>query len=468
MAACCSKLPGQNSPLEEYPNMSRRAGKRRRPLRLDGSVLLLLAALCSVAPAQAQELRYSVSWMGNSFSGKDAWVLQDVDDLCVTPDGTVFTNVFWDEAGGNVQEYKDGALLQMARHTHGWGYEGGAGVAATSRYLFIVQNVDNEGGGLKGNSWPTKGTRWSGISRRLRRDIRQAAPFEGGHGKEGDVLQGAFLPVVTIPEGQSGALRGVCADEKQLYVSSPYDDSIKVYAVESMRPVRSWNVARPDKLCLDQQDRLWVLQRPTAAGDAAAHWRALCYSVEGALLRAHIDFPATMRPTALCVDRQNRLLVADAGEDQQIKIYANIDAFPKAATPFGVKGGLFAPPSGAFGPRRFNRPTGIGSDAAGHIVVASSGSTAGGSTVLECYAPDGALLWQRFGLTFVDIGDIDPNHPTEAYTKEEHFTLDPADTAGASWHYRGYTVNPYRYPDDPRLHTSPTTAWIRTLRGMKF
>ena len=220
--------------------------------------------------------------------------MQDVEDICVTPDGVLFTNVFWDEAGGNVQEFKDGSLLRVAGHTHGWGYQGGAAVAANAKYLFIVQTVDSEGGGLKGSSWPPKGTVWSGISRRQRADIRQAAPFPEGRGKEGDVLHGAFLPVVSLPDGKSGTLRGVCADEKRLFVSSPFDNTIKVYDVETMQPARSWPVAQPDKLCLDAAGNVWVLQRAETAG----HWQAQCFTPEGQPLPQRIAFASDgFRPT---------------------------------------------------------------------------------------------------------------------------------------------------------------------------
>src|SRR5579863_2348130 len=112
-----------------------------RPTAWTGLGLVLVTTLGfghRSAPTQPQPLNYTVSWVGNSFSGKEAWVLQDVEDLCVLPDGTLFTNVFWDEAGGNVQEYKDGRLVGVAGHTHGWGYEGGAAVAANAKYLFIA------------------------------------------------------------------------------------------------------------------------------------------------------------------------------------------------------------------------------------------------------------------------------------------------------------------------------------------
>ena len=123
---------------------------------------LLCALLALPAGAQTPKLDCTVSWFGNSYNGKSRWTLQDVADLCVLPDGTLFTNVFWDEGGANVQEYRAGDVVAVAGHTHGWGYDGGAAVAANAKCLFIAQRVGSEGGGLKGESWPPKGFRWNG------------------------------------------------------------------------------------------------------------------------------------------------------------------------------------------------------------------------------------------------------------------------------------------------------------------
>ena len=186
---------------------------RSNPRRFRCSALRLAVLLC-VCPwgatvGHGADLHYSVSWIGNSFGGKTAWVQQDVEGLWVEPDGTVFTNVRWDEAGGNVQQYHDGQLTAMAGHTHGWGYEGGEAIAANSKYLFIVQNIENEGGGLKGNSWPPKGFNWSGISRRHRNDITRAAPSPGGTARRATCFRGPSCPWRNSP---SMARAGCAAD----------------------------------------------------------------------------------------------------------------------------------------------------------------------------------------------------------------------------------------------------------------
>lgn len=439
--------------------------------------------ILGAAQLRAADLPSRVSWLGNDFSGKTAWIQQDVEGLWVEPDGTVFTNVYWDENGGNVEQFRGdepvaraghthgifyggGNLEARAGHTHGWGYEGGEAVASNSRYLFIAQNVDNENGHLVGNSWPAKGLIWAGVSRRQRADITKPAPFAGGHGKEGAVLPGAFLPVAELPKGERGRLRALWATETELYVSSPGENAIKVYDTESMKPLRAWTVARPDRLCLDRAGRVWVLQRPEAVG---GHWKALAFSSAGQPQSQQIDFESGVVPTGIAVDPRGRMLVADAGPDQQVKIYEALDAAPKLTGSFGVKGGIFAGPViGRAGDLRFNSPSALGVDGGGNITVASHGATAGGSTVLEAYTPEGKLLWRRLGLEFIDLADLDPAAQSEAFTKEEHFAMDWSKPAGQEGSYRGYTVNPYRYPDDPRLHLPATHVWLRRLAGRPF
>lgn len=119
------------------------------------SALFLSSVFYSALTTHAAEkapVDYTVSVIGNSFPGVPDWVQQDIHALRVAPDGTVYTNVPWDEAGRNAGVYKDGKILGDARHTHGWGYDGGEAIAFNDDFVFIAQTVDNEGGGLKDES----------------------------------------------------------------------------------------------------------------------------------------------------------------------------------------------------------------------------------------------------------------------------------------------------------------------------
>jgi hypothetical protein len=118
---------------------------------------------------------------------------------------------------------------------------------------------------------------------------------------------------------------------------------------------------------------------------------------------------------------------------------------------------------------RFNRPRAVGVDGAGNLYVANDGSIGGGGTVLESYAPDGTPRWQRFGLHFADVVDLDPE-TMQIYSTEEIFTLDLSKPAGEQWNYLAYTCDPQLDFDDARVKSrcSIPTAWHRRLDGHSF
>jgi hypothetical protein len=437
-------------------------------------VIVALACLASFPGVQADEpaplsrLNATVSWLGNTFPGATAWVQQDVKTIHVLPDGTVYTNVEWDEGGGQVAAYRDGTLLAIARHTHGWGQEGGLAVAANTKYLYLGQSMNNEGGGLKDpDTWPPKGRAWFGVARRLRSDITQPAPFAGGKGGKGDTLPRCFLPLVeTSDHGVTADLPGLAANDLRLYASNPHHRRIDVLDAETMQPVAHWPCDRPGPLALDADGSLWVLQ---TAGDSQPA-RVLRLDREGRPLPQRIAFPDGVVPTAIAVDPpRHRLLVADDGPDQQIRIYDQIDRDPRLAGTLGVKGGILAGPRpGQVGPLRFNRPSGVGVDDPGNIYVACDGQSAGGGTGLESYSPEGSLRWRVVGLEFVDMADVDPGSDSDIYTKEEHFHTDATRPRGQEAQYVGFTIDRLAYPDDPRLHIGSAGAWVRRIEGRPF
>jgi len=65
-----------------------------------------------VALSAAEPLRYSVSWVGNSFSGvSNRWVQNFCIHTKVQPDGTVNTWSHWDEGGKKFGVYQDGDVI---------------------------------------------------------------------------------------------------------------------------------------------------------------------------------------------------------------------------------------------------------------------------------------------------------------------------------------------------------------------
>ncbi|HZU37767.1 MAG TPA: hypothetical protein VFA18_17740 [Gemmataceae bacterium] len=87
---------------------------------------------------QYPSLPHTLSWLGNSFSGKEVWVQNRVSDGCVLPDGTLATIHVWDEAGREGGLYKDGKVigklegLPSAEYGHG-----GVAIATDGKYLYV-------------------------------------------------------------------------------------------------------------------------------------------------------------------------------------------------------------------------------------------------------------------------------------------------------------------------------------------
>ncbi len=388
---------------------------------------------------------------------------QDVHAMAVMPDGTVFTNVGWDEAGGNAGEYRDGELIRYARHTHGWGNNGGEAVAVNAKYVYLAVSVGNEGGGLKDPStWPPKGSTWLGISRRQRADLAQGAPFEGGKGGKGDSLVGSFLAVAEVPDLSKEVLAGVCADEKRIYVADPSSSQIEVYDAESMQLVASWKIDRAGPLAMDHAGGVWLLQGKRDGTPA----QLVRFDAQGGGRPAVFPFPPEIEPVAFCLAGDGRVLVADDSAAQQVRIYAVKEHSLAETGTFGTRGGIASGKPGAFGDRKLNHVTALGCDTKNNIYLAQDAQSGGGGTVLESYAlADGALRWRLLGLTFVDMADVDAGSDTDAFTKEEHFHLDYAQLAGREWSYAGYTIGRFRYPEDPRLHLWSAGAWVRHIGG---
>lgn len=84
-----------------------------RPLNLLGKTAASWLLLFLVAsPVRGADLSYTVSWVGNSFSGADdKWVQNFFIHMNTAPDGSCFTWSHWDEGGHKFGVYKDGDII---------------------------------------------------------------------------------------------------------------------------------------------------------------------------------------------------------------------------------------------------------------------------------------------------------------------------------------------------------------------
>lgn len=427
--------------------------------------LIAAAVLAAAGAGRAQTLEYTTTWLGNSFGGGQKWVQNFIEGLYVAPDSTCYAASGWDEACREFGIYRAGDVVGNCADTHGWGTGGGPAVTASERYLFIAHSHGNEGGHLTGEKYPPKGVTWFGVSRRTLDG--KHAPFEGGRGRFAD-----FLILHEAPEKTDAQARGLAADAKgRLFVSDTHAGAIRVLDAETMKTVREWKVARPGPLALDAGGTLWVLQ--AATDEPAAPLCVRRYDDQGKPLGPKITFGDGVVPTALAVHRKTgALLVTDNGPAQQVLIYTDLDTTPRCTGTFGEKGGMWAGPvRGRAGPKRLAGPMGVGTDAAGNLYVGCN--TPAGGSVLRAFAPDGRMLWELAGLEFVDCADTDPaSDGADVFTTEGRYTLDWSKTGpGTQWTWRSMTVDPWKYPRDPRLHEQHhdfTDVLFRRLAGRPY
>ncbi len=413
---------------------------------LVGLIVCSLITQC-MAPSVLPANSYTTSWIGNTFSGGSKWVQNFVDGMYVAPNGTVYTNSVWDEAGREAGIYKDGDVIGNASATHGWGRGGGGSVTANSKYIYIA--MTQEPSGNSGEDYPPSGKKWYCVRRYNLSG--SPAPFSGGRGYDNSML------IVST----SGDVTGLAAAGSELYVSDRAANRIRVYDTETMNEVRSWSFARPRQIAVDPQGDLWIIQAKGASNAP----KILHYSKTGTLLSGQIT--DVVAPTALAVDNQGRLLVAENGPRQQVLIY-NITGAPALVGSFGNRGGIYSGKRGEVGNLKLYGITGVGTDSSGNIYVNSNGFQ-GSGTDLRKFSPSGVLQWRLLGLEFLDNADADPGtNGVDVFTKHEHFVMDYSKGSGKEWTYEAYTLDKFRYPDDPRLHLSYTSAFVRRIQGKRL
>ncbi|BAZ01415.1 NHL repeat-containing protein [Tolypothrix tenuis PCC 7101] len=390
---------------------------------------------------------YKTTWIGNTFGGGKYWVQNNIDAMYVAANGTVYTNSIWDEAGREAGIYKDGKIAGMLDDTHGWSRLGGKAITVNHKYIYLAITQGSIGKTEK--DYPLDGTNWYCVRRY---DLSgKPAPFSGGRGWDKSML------IIS----QKAELTGLATFKKELYISDPAANRIRVYSTETMKELRSFNFIRPGAIAINSQGNLWIIQNKNSSNPA----KILHYSQDGKKLPQEIT--KVVEPTAIALDPQGRLLIAENGPRQQILIY-NVTEKPTQVGTFGTKGGIFAGNPGEVQDLKLYGITAVGTDAGGNIYVSNNGFHRPG-TDLRKFSPSGKKLWQLLGLLFVDNADADPQTDgVDVFAKQEHFVMDYSQPAGKKWTFKNYTLNPFKYPQDPRLHTSPDGTFIRRIKGKRF
>lgn len=253
------------------------------------------------------------------------------------------------------------------------------------------------------------------------------------------------------------------------YTTSIWDEAHREHGIyKDGKVIGNKDVKVDSRRCTDKQGKKWqivdywgrFLDPDVIAPQPAKKPTVRC--ADGRVITDVID------PTALCVDNQGRLMVAENGPDQNIRIY-DLAGEPKLVSTFGTKGGILSGTIGEVGPLKLYGIRGIGVDAENNIYVANNGFHYHGGSDLRAFSPDGKLRWNLLGLCFVNSGEFDPASDGKTlYMNAEKLGIDYTKPAGQQWTYQASTINPFKYPDDPRLSMPLETCWIRNIEGKKY
>jgi hypothetical protein len=406
------------------------------------------------------------SWVGNTYGGADGEFVQPgIQGLWVASDGTAYGEEIWNEGARELRGYRDGHVFGGNTYQHDNDIPNG-GVAVTGDTNYVYAAV-----------------RFGNTADVMRYDHNlNPAPFSGGTAPLGAVLK-------VNPRYES--LSALAVGNGKLYVADPNSyvsqtstappekSVIRIYSTANLGAGQqaSFPAPRARGLAIDGDGDIWVLEQADSSHPA----RIVRYTPTGRPTGQIVSGVAD--PSAIAVDTAGggvgRLFVTDDGPDQNIKIFSGLDGSPKLSGTFGVKGGVNAGPvPGTVGPRRFNGPNAIGVDAKGNIYVANDGLPSfavgnyGRGVSLEAYSPSGKLLWEDYAQRYSSTGSIDPSTGMDVYTAFDHYRLNLNKPVGQQWTRVGWTLNAFKYPNDPRIRyqgpTLPVNPTVRTIDRHKF
>lgn len=410
-----------------------------------------------------------------------AYMQMDIDDLYVFPDGTLVTNTLFDEGLNPISFYREinGEPIKLSGSGYGR-LMGGRGITSNGTHIFATANG-----------------RYGGPNFLVRLTLDgETAPVKIGKNKSYKVL----LRKHPKPPYNRNLVppQGIAAIGKEVFWADSVDRVIQVWGADTLVPIRNFPLDMtgtagddiPLKMDADSKGRLWIVQR-----DRKAVSRIRLYQTDGTWTGREIVRSgwAPMDIDSAVVKGKERMYVADAGPDQQVHVFADADKSPRLVHSYGVKGGVLAGPiRGKSGPERLFYPSGVGVDAEGNVYVASDSGSAlaledkniylygqrrgqGFGTVMAKFTPKGKEAWRLEGLEFVESAHVDPVEDEHVFTKDSHYVLDytlqtEEGTEHPSWTHVGWTIDPMRYPNDPRLFYRHEDLNVKVFRadGKRF
>ena len=408
----------------------------------------------SISVVEKPVFTYSTTWLANEFEGGwDNTVNSNMISLVVDPDGTCYTGGMYGEQEACLGRYKDGQVttLRPAQRVGDPGVM--AAVPGGSEVLYTWENT-------------------IGIFERTGL----------GRGKGSERIGTSI---------GHDSLRGLAVAGDEIFVSSRPDNMIYVLDLKERKVQRKLPFTRPGPLAVDAKGVLWAVEEGWTRG----HPCLAIYEKPFRLLgldsktgKQVAEITGVGLPSALCADTNGpskaRLLVADNGPDQQVKIFDVSGKQPKLAGTLGTKGGVYAGTPGQMREGKFFGITGVGSDATGNIYTTTNGypfrvaiphsmpaiSQLKAFGQSEIGKPEPKALWSLHCTAFNIMGSsYDPATGDVYVGGLARYAFDAKRGLGREWQLDGLTSNPRDdVPSETMWRTFQSSPDIRRIDGQRF
>ena len=396
---------------------------------------------------------YTTTWIGASaVADSTDFVSVNMQGLYVAPSGNVYKYAADAESGHNLNKINSsGQIVPIWPAWNGFVGVQQGGIAADASHMFL---------GLRSNTNPES---YYVQGRVLSSDpvTEMSIYLASGSDSNGYATFDAAMPL--------GRIGGMATGNGKLYISDFDNNVIRTLNTTTMveDTAHRFTFSRPGLLAVDHAGNLWIANQPDYPDGPDLFWsRALdpCQSncVSSVIECHHPDGTACLNgttpikitginnPTALAIDPNplvstsspDRLLVADNGPDQNIKICTQLGAAnPTCSATFGVAGGIYE----ASGPGlyevagsspRFYAVRGIGTDQAGDLYVASSAP----HTEIRKFTKNASGSWNTTSAWATPVdglglepGAFDPlSDGNDYFTLTQHFTFDTSKTVAGT------------------------------------
>ncbi|MEM7809745.1 MAG: hypothetical protein AAF561_16670, partial [Planctomycetota bacterium] len=250
-------------------------------------------------------------------------------------------------------------------------------------------------------------------------------------------------PVVLLDTRDRTALRGVAVtqDDQTLYLANAREQRIEIWDTAGTQPRDILIDSLPDvgalSLAPDGQTLWCVIEPPDS--------RVVGIDLSSGAIKVEIDedgwLPVDLKATG------DRVVVADNGPDQQVKIFEIATDTPTRIGTIGRRGGIAADPAGVPHPDAFVSLSGVDVDDAGNLYVSMFGPPLvrvehehpTSVTGIRSFTPEGTLRWQMLCHIDLETVAVDPDEPSVLFTPDERFSAD--------WDFKPDLTLPPGHPD---------------------